>query len=77
MMARAGEETLGVARDKLIGIDLLKLHPEKSRDKLALLLASDGQADISRCPVPHSPPPMPRHERDCRDRLDRACPSGE
>lgn len=58
LLARAGEQTLGVARDKLIGIDLLKLHPEKSRDKLALLLASDGPTDISRCPVPHSPPPM-------------------
>jgi hypothetical protein len=59
LLAPAGEQTLGVPRDRLLGIDLLQLHPEKSREKLALLLGrEDGQsAGIDRCPV-RSPPAM-------------------
>ncbi len=55
LLAPAGEQTLGVSRDRLIGIDLLKLHPAKSRDKLALLLGGDEAAGVDRCPV-RSPP---------------------
>src|SRR5712675_1331220 len=40
LLAPAGEQTLGVSRDRLIGIDLLALHPFKSREKLALLLGA-------------------------------------
>jgi LytTR family transcriptional regulator, CO-responsive transcriptional regulator RcoM len=55
LLAPAGEQTLGVSRDRLIGIDLLTLHPAKSREKLALLLGGDGPAGVDRCPV-RSPP---------------------
>ena len=55
LLAPAGEQTLGVARDRLIGIDLLKLHPPKSREKLALLLSGDETAGVESCPV-RSPP---------------------
>jgi LytTR family transcriptional regulator, CO-responsive transcriptional regulator RcoM len=60
LLAPAGEQTLGVSRDKLVGINLLQLHPEKSREKLALLLGrEDGEAaGIDRCPVRSSPPAM-------------------
>lgn len=57
LLAPAGEQTLGVSREELVGIDLLRLHPAKSRDKIALLLGGDGPADIDRCPA-RSPPPM-------------------
>lgn len=55
LLAPAGEQTLGVSRERLIGIDLLQLHPAKSREKLALLLGGDEAAGIDRCPV-RSPP---------------------
>jgi hypothetical protein len=55
LLAPAGEQTLGVSRDRLIGIDLLKLHPAKSREKLALLLGGDEAGGVERCPV-RSPP---------------------
>jgi LytTR family transcriptional regulator, CO-responsive transcriptional regulator RcoM len=55
LLAPAGEQTLGVSRDQLIGIDLLALHPAKSREKLALLLGGDESAGVDRCPV-RSPP---------------------
>jgi hypothetical protein len=55
LLAPAGEQTLGVPRDRLIGIDLLALHPAKSREKLALLLRGDEVAGIDQCPV-RSPP---------------------
>lgn len=59
LLAPAGEQTLGVPRDRLLGIDLLQLHPAKSREKLALLLRreeGDG-VGIDKCPV-RSPPAM-------------------
>lgn len=55
LLAPAGEQTLGVSRDQLIGIDLLALHPAKSREKLALLLGGAGPPGIAQCPV-RSPP---------------------
>lgn len=57
LLAPAGEQTLGVSREELIGIDLLKLHPIKSRDKLELLLREPDASGIDRCPV-RSPPPV-------------------
>ena len=59
LLAPASEQTLGVPRDRLVGIDLLQLHPEKSREKLALLLGKeDGTAaGVDKCPV-RSPPAM-------------------
>ncbi len=55
LLAPAGEQTLGVSRDRLIGIDLLTLHPVKSREKLALLLGGEEAPGIDQCPV-RSPP---------------------
>lgn len=55
LLAPAGEQTLGVPRDRLIGINLLALHPAKSREKLALLLGGDEPAGVDQCPV-RSPP---------------------
>jgi len=62
LLAPAGEQTLGVSREKLVGIDILQLHPAKSREKLALLLGrEDGEGQggegvgIDSCPV-RSPP---------------------
>jgi hypothetical protein len=59
LLAPAGEQTLGVPRERLHGIDILQLHPLKSREKLALLLGKeDGEAaGIDKCPV-RSPPAM-------------------
>lgn len=57
LLAPAGEQTLGVSRDRLIGIDLLQLHPLKSREKFALLLGGDDSAGVDQCPV-RSPPAM-------------------
>lgn len=54
ILAVAGEQTFGVSRDTLHGIDLVKLHPEKTRSKLSELLK---HADASGCPV-KSPPPV-------------------
>jgi hypothetical protein len=55
LLAPAGEQTLGVSRDRLIGIDLLSLHPPKSREKLSLLLGGEEAQGVDRCPV-RSPP---------------------
>lgn len=44
-------ETLGDHRGKLIGQEVLQLHPDRSREKVRLLLSE------SNCPV-DSPPPM-------------------
>lgn len=55
LLAPAGEQTLGVPRDQLIGINLLALHPAKSREKLALLLGGAEPAGVDQCPV-RSPP---------------------
>lgn len=57
LLARASEQTLEVPRDQLMGIDLLKLHPQKSRDKLELLLRSTGTKKADSCPM-QSPPPV-------------------
>ena len=57
LLSRAGEETLGIPRANLVGIDVLKMHPLKSRDKVALLLGGDEPAGIDRCPMP-SPAPV-------------------
>jgi LytTR family transcriptional regulator, CO-responsive transcriptional regulator RcoM len=54
MLGPAGEQSLGVPQDKLFGIDVVQLHPEKSRDKLRFLLQS---RDAGGCPV-KSPPPV-------------------
>jgi LytTR family transcriptional regulator, CO-responsive transcriptional regulator RcoM len=43
-----------VAQDRLFGIDVVQLHPAKSRDKLRFLLQS---RDAEGCPV-KSPPPV-------------------
>jgi LytTR family transcriptional regulator, CO-responsive transcriptional regulator RcoM len=54
ILGPAGEQSLGVKQDKLFGIDVVQLHPEKSRDKLRFLLQSQ---DSGGCPV-KSPPPV-------------------
>ncbi|BFG76169.1 LytTR family transcriptional regulator DNA-binding domain-containing protein [Paraburkholderia terrae] len=54
ILGPAGEQSLGVEQDKLFGIDVVQLHPEKSRDKLRFLLQS---RDAGGCPV-KSPPPV-------------------
>ncbi|HEY3597572.1 MAG TPA: LytTR family transcriptional regulator DNA-binding domain-containing protein [Paraburkholderia sp.] len=54
ILGPAGEQSLGVTQDKLFGIDVVQLHPEKSRDKLRFLLQSK---DAGGCPV-KSPPPV-------------------
>jgi LytTR family transcriptional regulator, CO-responsive transcriptional regulator RcoM len=54
ILGPAGEQSLGVRQDMLFGIDVVQLHPEKSRDKLRFLLQSK---DAGGCPV-KSPPPV-------------------
>lgn len=54
ILAIAGEQTLGVSRDTLHGIDIVKLHPEKTQGKLSELLR---HTDSNGCPV-KSPPPV-------------------
>lgn len=54
MLAVAGEQVFGVSRDSLHGIDILKLHPAKTRSKLSELLR---HTDSGGCPV-KSPPPV-------------------
>lgn len=54
ILGPAGEQSLGVEQDRLFGIDVVQLHPEKSRDKLRFLLQS---RDAGGCPV-KSPPPL-------------------
>ncbi|MDW3681557.1 LytTR family transcriptional regulator DNA-binding domain-containing protein [Cupriavidus sp. CV2] len=54
ILGPASEQSLGVSQDKLIGIDVVQLHPEKSREKLRFLLHAE---DASGCPV-KSPPPL-------------------
>lgn len=45
ILGPAGEHSLGVDQDKLFGLDIVQLHPAKSRDKLRFLLQSSGSAD--------------------------------
>ncbi|PLZ00313.1 LytTR family transcriptional regulator [Burkholderia sp. WAC0059] len=54
ILGPAGEHSLGVSQERLFGIDVVQLHPEKSRDKLRFLLQS---RDVGGCPV-KSPPPV-------------------
>lgn len=54
ILGPASEQSLGVGQDRLFGIDVVQLHPEKSRDKLRFLLQSH---DAGGCPV-KSPPPV-------------------
>ncbi|MEJ0003965.1 MAG: LytTR family transcriptional regulator DNA-binding domain-containing protein [Pararobbsia sp.] len=54
ILGPAAEQSLGVSQDSLLGIDVVQLHPEKSRDKLRFLLQSQ---DAGGCPV-KSPPPV-------------------
>lgn len=54
ILGPAAEQSLGVRSDQLMGIDVLQMHPDKSRDKLRLLLQSE---DAAGCPV-KSPPPV-------------------
>jgi hypothetical protein len=58
ILAPASEHTLGVPRGALHGMDLLQLHPDKSRSKIALLLQQGIEAGAAPgCPV-KSPPPV-------------------
>jgi len=54
ILGPAAEQSLGVSPDNLLGIDVLQMHPDKSRDKLRLLLQSEDSAG---CPM-KSPPPV-------------------
>ncbi|OIQ98529.1 heme-containing CO-sensing transcriptional regulator RcoM 1 [mine drainage metagenome] len=54
ILSVAGEQTLGVSRGALHGIDIVKLHPEKAQDKLRELLKN---SESTNCPV-KSPPPV-------------------
>lgn len=54
ILGAAAEQSLGVAQEKLFGIDVVQLHPPKSRDKLRFLLQF---CDTAGCPV-KSPPPV-------------------
>lgn len=54
ILGPAGEQSLGVAQDRLFGIDVVQLHPAKSREKLRFLIQS---RDAGGCPV-KSPPPV-------------------
>lgn len=54
ILGPAAEQSLGVKQDKLFGIDVVQLHPEKSRDKLRFMLQSRNAGG---CPV-KSPPPV-------------------
>jgi LytTR family transcriptional regulator, CO-responsive transcriptional regulator RcoM len=54
ILGAAGEQSLGVDQDRLFGMDVVQLHPAKSREKLRFLLQS---RDAGGCPV-KSPPPV-------------------
>ncbi len=54
ILGPSAEQSLGVSPDNLLGIDVLQMHPDKSRDKLRLLLQSE---DAAGCPV-KSPSPV-------------------
>src|SRR5690606_18078602 len=53
ILAPAAEQSLGVKKNGLLGLDVLQLHPERSRAKLSFVLKSD---DPVGCPVKSSPP---------------------
>ncbi|MGF6768367.1 hypothetical protein P3T18_000837 [Paraburkholderia sp. GAS199] len=54
VLGPAGEQSLGIAQDRLLGMDVIELHPERSRDKLRFLLQS---TEPGGCPV-KSPAPV-------------------
>jgi LytTR family transcriptional regulator, CO-responsive transcriptional regulator RcoM len=54
VLGPASEQSLGIAQDRLLGMDVIDLHPEKSRDKLRFLLQSKEPGG---CPV-KSPAPV-------------------
>jgi LytTR family transcriptional regulator, CO-responsive transcriptional regulator RcoM len=54
VLGPAGEQSLGIAQDSLLGMNVIDLHPEKSRDKLRFLLQSKEPGG---CPV-KSPAPV-------------------
>jgi hypothetical protein len=54
LLGPAAQYSMGTDPDKLLGIDVLQMHPEKSRDKLRLLLQT-GQDGA--CPM-KSPAPV-------------------
>ncbi|MBA3903747.1 MAG: LytTR family transcriptional regulator [Rhodocyclaceae bacterium] len=54
ILGPTAEQSFGIGRGTLVGLDVLQLHPEKSREKLRFLLRSDSAGE---CPV-KSPPPM-------------------
>lgn len=57
-MNRVAQKVLGGIRGDPIGVEVLQLHPEKSREKIKLLLQVESSAvGEGRCPA-DSPPPM-------------------
>lgn len=54
ILGPAAEQSLGVEKSGLLGLNVLQLHPERSRSKLSFIL--DSQAPVG-CPV-QSPPPV-------------------
>lgn len=54
ILGPAAQESLGVSGENLLGLDVLQMHSEKSREKLRFLLRSGSEAS---CPV-KSPPPI-------------------
>jgi hypothetical protein len=54
ILGPAAEQSLGVSQDRLLGLNVLQLHPERSRGKLSFILES---AEAGGCPL-KSPPPV-------------------
>src|SRR3546814_1131 len=54
ILGPAAEQSLGVKKSGLLGLNVLQLHPERSRSKLSFILDSQEPAG---CPV-KSPPPV-------------------
>lgn len=54
ILGPAAEQSLGVKKNGLLGLNVLQLHPERSRSKLSFILESQ---DPVGCPV-KSPPPV-------------------
>jgi len=54
ILGPAAEQSLGVTQNGLLGLNVLQLHPERSRGKLSFILESQ---DPMGCPV-KSPPPV-------------------
>jgi len=54
ILGPAAEQSLGVQKNGLLGLNVLQLHPERSRGKLSFIL--DSQDPVG-CPV-KSPPPV-------------------